>query len=76
LKVLNAVYEKVRTSNYGSVEEENAAIAGKKIIWLGIKNLIQTFEDLDNVENVQADILAIRNLLDEDEKTNGEEHAC
>jgi hypothetical protein len=44
--------------------------------WLGIKNLFQTFEDLDNVENVQADILAIRNLLDENEKANGEEHAC
>ncbi len=40
LPALKAEYEKVRISNYGSVEEETAAIAGIKTIWLGIVNLV------------------------------------
>lgn len=44
--------------------------------WLGIRCLFQTFDDLDSVKDVQTDILAVGNLLDEDEKADGEEQVC
>jgi len=34
--------------------------------WLGIKNLFQTFEELDQIRDKQADIRIIRQLLAED----------
>ena len=34
--------------------------------WLGLKNLFQTFEELDSVKDKQADIQAVRELLIED----------
>jgi len=37
-----------------------------KVIWLGIVNLFQTFEDLDKVKDKQVDIQAIRELLEEE----------
>ena len=46
---LKAEYEKVRTSNYGSLEEDNAAIAGIKTQWLGRKYLFQTLFYLNPV---------------------------
>jgi hypothetical protein len=34
--------------------------------WLGIVNLFQTFEDLESVKDKQADIQAVRQVIDED----------
>jgi hypothetical protein len=41
--------------------------------WLGIVNLFQTFDDLESVKDKQADIQAVRQLLDEDEAKNSAE---
>ncbi len=35
--------------------------------WLGIKNLFQTFEDLESVKDKKADIKAVRQVIDENE---------
>jgi len=47
-------------------------------IWLGIVNLFQTFEDLESVKDKQADIQAVRQVLDEDQaaKSDTEEATC
>lgn len=44
-------------------------------IWLGRRDLFQTFEDLDSVEDKVADVQAIRQILTDDttDCTDGEE---
>jgi hypothetical protein len=46
--------------------------------WLGIVYLFQTFDDLESVKDKQADIEAVRQLLDEDKPTkkNDEGATC
>ena len=44
--------------------------------WLGIVNLFQTFEDLESVKDKQADIQAVRQVLDEDGAAKEEEVVC
>lgn len=41
--------------------------------WLGIVNLFQTFEDLESVKDKQADIQAVREVLDESAADNSAE---
>jgi len=43
------------------------------MLWLGIVNLFQTFVDLESVRDKQADIEAVRQVLDEDETENSAE---
>lgn len=43
------------------------------LIWLGIVNLFQTFVDLESVKDKEADIKAVRQVLDADEAGNGAE---
>ena len=49
-----------------------------KSLWLGIVNLFQTFEDLESVKVKQADIQAVRQVLDEDQaaESDSEELLC
>ena len=44
--------------------------------WLGIVNLFQTFKDLESVKDKQADIQAVRQVLDEDQSAQDEEVVC
>lgn len=46
------------------------------ISWLEIVNLFQTFDDLESVKDKQADIQAVRQVLDEEDKTGVEVRSC
>lgn len=60
-----------RDSNFFVLKKSTSQAVDSQIIaWLGIVNMFQTFEDLESVKDKQADIKAVRQLLDED-KTNG-----
>jgi len=43
---------------------------------MGIVNLFQTFEDFESVKDKQADIEAVRQVLDEDEAAQIGEAVC
>jgi hypothetical protein len=57
---------------------EKSRVHARLFSWLGLKNLFQTFEDLDSVKDKQVDTQAIRQLLDEDEdgQDKSEEVVC
>ena len=40
--------------------------------WLGIVNLFQTLEDLESVKDKEADIQAVRQVIDEDVSAEAE----
>jgi len=42
--------------------------------WLEIVNLFQTFEDLESVKDKQADIQAVRQVIDEDTSAEAGSH--
>jgi hypothetical protein len=42
------------------------------IPWLGIVNLFQTFDDLESVKDKEADVQAVRQVIDEDVSAEAE----
>jgi len=46
----------------------------RTISWLSIVNLFQTFEDLESVKDKQADIQAVRQVIDEDTSAEAGSH--